>query len=54
MKKFKCTICGYVYSEEAGDPDQGIRTRTKWERLPKDFQCPFCEVGKEDFEEKID
>lgn len=52
MKKYVCTICGYVYDEEAGDPDQGFAPGTKWEDLPEDFVCPLCGVGKESFEEE--
>ena len=46
--KYVCTVCGYVYDEEVGDPDNGIEA-TKWEDLPEDFVCPLCGVGKEDF-----
>ena len=35
-KKFVCKICGYVYEGE---------------ELPKDFICPLCKRGVEDFEE---
>ena len=31
MKKYVCTICGYIYDEAAGSPDQGIAADTKWE-----------------------
>ncbi|MDY4784555.1 rubredoxin, partial [Pygmaiobacter massiliensis] len=24
LKKYVCTICGYVYDEAVGDPDSGI------------------------------
>ena len=43
MKKYQCTICGYVYDEEA----EGV----KFEDLPDDWVCPLCGVGKENFEE---
>lgn len=48
--KYVCTVCGYIYDEAAGDPDNGINPGTKWEELPEDFSCPLCGVGKEDFE----
>ena len=38
MKKYQCTICGYVYDEEV----EG----TKFEDLPEDWVCPLCGVGK--------
>ena len=47
--KYVCNVCGYVYDEEKGDPDNGIAPGTKWEDLPADFVCPLCGVGKDDF-----
>ena len=47
--KWVCSICGYEYDEEQGDPDNGIEPGTKFEDLPEDFVCPLCGVGKEDF-----
>ena len=51
MKKFVCQICGYVYDESKGDPDNGIAPGTKFEDLPEDFECPLCGAGKDAFEE---
>ena len=51
MKIYTCTVCGWVYDESAGDPDNGIAPGTKWEDLPEDFVCPLCGVGKDQFEE---
>ena len=51
-KKFRCLVCGYVYDEEAGDPDNGIEPGTKWADLPEDFVCPLCGVGKDQFSEE--
>ena len=50
MKKYVCTICGFVYDEEKGLPDEGIPPGTKWEDVPDDFVCPECGVGKDMFE----
>ena len=50
MKKYVCTICGFVYEEEKGLPDEGIAPGTKWEDVPDDFVCPECGVGKDMFE----
>ena len=50
MKKYQCTVCGYIYDEEIGCPDQGVVPGTKWEDVPDDFVCPDCGVGKEMFE----
>ena len=40
MKQYECDLCGYVYDEAAGDPDNGIAPGTKWEDLPADLVCP--------------
>ena len=50
MKKYRCTVCGWVYDPAAGDPDNGIAPGTAFEDLPADWTCPLCGVGKEDFE----
>ena len=47
MKKYVCTICGFVYDEEKGLPDEGIAPGTKWEDVPDDFVCPECGVGED-------
>lgn len=52
MKKYVCTVCGYVYDEAVGDPDNGIEPGTAWEDVPEDFLCPLCGVGKDQFEEE--
>jgi rubredoxin len=52
MKKYVCTVCGWVYDEAKGDPDSGIAPGTDFEDLPEDWTCPLCGVGVEDFEEE--
>ena len=52
MKKYVCSICGYVYDEAKGDPDNGIAPGTKWEDRPDDFVCPLCGADKDVFEEE--
>ncbi len=54
MKKYECTVCGYVYDEAAGDPDSGIAPGTKWEDIPEDWECPVCGATKSAFEEQKD
>ncbi len=51
MKKYRCSVCGYVYDPSIGDPDNGIEPGTPFESLPDDWVCPVCGVGKEQFEE---
>ena len=50
MDKYMCTVCGYVYNPEEGDPDGGIEPGTAFEDLPDDWVCPMCGVGKDEFE----
>ena len=50
MKEYECTVCGYVYSAETGDPDGGIPAGTAFEDLPGDWVCPQCGARKEKFE----
>ena len=51
MKKYVCDVCGWVYDEELGDPENDIAPGTKFEDLPDDFECPLCGVGKDTFSE---
>lgn len=51
MKKYVCDVCGYIYDEEIGDPDNGVEAGTKREDVPEDFLCPLCGVGKDEFSE---
>lgn len=48
--KYECTVCGYIYDPELGDPDGGIRPQTPFEELPDDWVCPTCGAGKDEFE----
>ena len=51
MKKYICKICGWIYDEAQGDPDNVIAPGTKLEDLPADYICPMCGAGKDEFEE---
>ena len=53
MSKYKCSVCGYVYNPEEGDPDGGIAPGTPFEKLPDDWKCPVCGAAKYLFE-KVD
>ncbi len=50
MKKYECMMCGYIYDESLGDPDEGIAPGTAWDDIPVDWYCPVCGASKEDFE----
>jgi rubredoxin len=52
MDKYVCTVCGYVYDPEQGDPDNGVNPGTKWEDVPDDWECPVCGASKDDFEKE--
>lgn len=46
MKKYLCKVCGWIYDEALGDPDNGIAPGTKWEDLPDDFNARSAVSGK--------
>ena len=50
MSKYECIVCGLIYDEKEGWPDDGIAPGTRWADVPEDWLCPDCGVGKEDFE----
>lgn len=50
MKQYMCVVCGYVYDEAAGLPEEGIAPGTRWEDVPATWVCPECGAGKADFE----
>ncbi len=49
MAKYVCEVCGYVYDEAVGEPDNGIAAGTAFEALPGSYVCPVCGVGKDEF-----
>ena len=51
--KYACDVCGWVYDETAGSPENGIAPGTAFDDLPEDFVCPLCGVSKDDFS-KVD
>ena len=50
MEIYTCSVCGYEYDPEVGDPDNGIEAGRAFEDLPDDWVCPTCGAEKEDFE----
>jgi len=50
FRTWMCLICGFVYDEEKGLPDDGIAPGTRWEDIPINWTCPECGARKEDFE----
>ncbi|CAE6767012.1 rubredoxin [Paraburkholderia haematera] len=49
FKQWVCVICGWIYDEAAGVPEEGIAPGTRWADVPAGWRCPLCDVGKEDF-----
>ena len=49
MVKYVCEVCGWEYDPEVGVPEAGIEPGTPWEKVPEDFECPLCGVGKDEF-----
>lgn len=49
-RTWMCLICGWIYDEAAGLPDEGIAPGTRWEDVPPNWTCPECGARKEDFE----
>jgi rubredoxin len=50
MKKYQCIVCGYIYDEALGAPEDGIAPGTVWADVPENWACPECGVAKSDFE----
>jgi rubredoxin len=57
LVRYKCRLCGYIYSPLRGEPHNGIPQGTRFEDLPEDYVCPICgmegkgRIGKWGFEE---
>ncbi|MCL2588250.1 MAG: rubredoxin [Oscillospiraceae bacterium] len=46
---YVCDVCGWIYEEANGYPEEGIAPGTTWDAVPADFLCPLCSVGKDQF-----
>lgn len=49
MKIWECTVCGFIYNEADGWPEEGIPPGTRFEDIPDDWRCPDCGASKDDF-----
>jgi len=54
IMKYICNVCGFVYDEDAGCPEEGIAPGTAWENIPEDFVCPLCGVGRDGFDRETE
>lgn len=50
FRAWMCQICGFIYEEEKGLPEEGIPPGTRWSDVPASWTCPECGAPKEDFE----
>jgi rubredoxin len=50
MKRYMCLLCGFIYDEAQGWPEEGIAPGTTWDDIPPNWQCPECGANKSDFE----
>lgn len=50
MQKYVCSVCGYTYDPQEGDPENGIAAGTPFADLPADWACPVCGAEKDAFE----
>lgn len=50
LRRWMCVVCGFVYDEADGLPEEGIAAGTRWEDIAEDWSCPDCGMGKDDFE----
>ncbi|WP_233264114.1 rubredoxin [Lysobacter panacisoli] len=49
-RTWMCVVCGFIYDEALGLPEEGIAPGTRWEDVPDTWTCPDCGVTKDDFE----
>ena len=49
MDKWECSVCGYTYDPELGDPENNVPAGTAFEQLPEDWVCPVCGASKSQF-----
>jgi rubredoxin len=49
-RTWMCVVCGFIYDEAKGLPEEGIAAGTRWDDVPDTWTCPDCGVTKDDFE----
>jgi rubredoxin len=56
VQRYRCRLCGYIYSPLRGEPHNGIPEGTAFDDLPETYVCPVCgqqgkgKIGKWGFE----
>jgi len=57
VQRYRCRLCGYIYSPIRGEPHNGIPAGTAFDDLPDTYVCPVCgqqkkgRIGKWGFDE---
>lgn len=54
MGDWRCTICGFVYSQIKGDPEHNVAPGTEFADVPESWVCPICGAGKDAFEAVVE
>ena len=49
MKQWQCSMCGFIYDEKLGRPEDGLGPNTQWDDVPATWTCPDCSAAKADF-----
>ena len=50
--RYTCTVCGYIYDPEKGDPEGNVKPGTGFEDLPAGWVCPVCGAEKDKFKKE--
>ena len=53
MRRWQCSVCGFIYDEAEGLPEEGIESGTPWEAIPEEWVCPDCGATKDAFEMQL-
>jgi len=48
-KKYKCSVCGYIYDPDNGDEANDIHPGVAFDDLPDNYVCPLCGADKSFF-----
>ena len=52
LPKYICAYCGYVYDPAPGEPIDGIKPGTDFQKIPAGWLCPHCMAPKKIFKKK--
>ena len=47
--RYTCSVCGYVYDPQKGDPEGNVPPGTRFEDLPEGWVCPVCGAERDQF-----